>query len=154
MKRLAATGLCCILAACSTGQFPDGRGGSFPVQVTQMSSSTDNSTNSVDVSMTVKNGSALAIRSITLVLTPYDVAGTRTSAPGGEVNFQGPFKPGDSAGPQTFSNVWQGSDVRCIEVRLIKVTLMDYSTSSVNGHAANNLVANDSRRECHLSGDD
>lgn len=154
MKRLAAAGLCCILAGCNTGQFTEGQSSNFPVQVTQMNASVDSATDSVDVAVAVKNASAVAIRSITLVITPYDVAGKRTSAPGGEVTFSAPLKSGDSIGPQTFNHVWQGSDVRCIEVRLIKVTLMDYSTSSINGHAANNLVANNSRRECHSSGDD
>jgi hypothetical protein len=154
MKPLAATGLCCILAGCSNGQFPEGQNSNFAVQVTQMNASIDNATDSVDVALAVKNGSGVDIRSITMLLTPYDVAGKRTSAPGGEVTFSGPLKAGASAGPQTFSNVWQGSDVRCLEVRMIKVTLMDYSTSSVSGHGANNQVANDSRRECHASGDD
>ncbi len=153
MKRLAATGLCCILAGCSTGQFLEGQSSNFPIQITQMNASIDNATDNVDIAVAIKNASGVAIRAVTLVITPYDVAGNRTSAPGGEVTFNGPLKSGDSMGPQTFNRVWQGSEVRCMEVRLIKVTLMDYSTSSVTGHTANNLVANNSRRECHISGD-
>lgn len=154
MKRLAATGLCCILAGCSTGQFADVQNGQFPVQVTQMSASIDNATDSVDVAAAVKNASGVPLRSVTLVLTPFDVGGSRTSSPGGEVTFNGPIKSGDSAGPQTFSHVWQSSDVRCMEVRLIKVTLMDYSTSSITGQAANNQVASNSRRQCHIADSD
>jgi hypothetical protein len=153
MKRLAATGLCCILAGCSTGLFSEDQNGKFPVQIEQMNASINNTNGSIDVAVQVKNASGVALRSITLIVTPYDVGGNRTSAPSGEVTVNGPLKPGNSAGPQTFPNVWQGTDVRCLEVRLVKVTLMDYSTASITGHAANNLVANNSRRECHSNGD-
>lgn len=151
MKVFAATGLCCILAGCGSTDFSAEQTGQFPIQVTQMALSVDNTDDNVDVSMAIKNTSGVALRSITLILSPYDSGGNRTSSPGGEINFSGPIKPGGTAGPQTFAAVWQGSQVRCIELRSIKVTLMDYSASSISGKAANARVANDSRRQCHIS---
>ncbi|WPO97721.1 hypothetical protein SFA35_13725 [Pseudomonas sp. HR96] len=150
MKLQWVVAACALLVGCSSDS-----GGSLegkPVQITAMAPSYDSSSDTVDLSISLTNISKQPLRAVQIEIRGFDSAGRPVNAggPGGVavVSLYGPYEAGAKVGPVTVPKLWTGSDVRCLEVTEINASGLDYSTSIIDGAAANNLVAGDARRVC------
>lgn len=147
MKVVVAVTFSVLLAGCgSTAPAPNDA--SVPVVISYLAPSFNSDDDTVDLSVGIANTARVSLKSVQIDLYAYDVSGALLPGATGRVRFEGPYAPGASVGPAVFKRVWSRSDVRCLEVTSVRTTAMDYSTRSLVGKDANNLVDKNHRRIC------
>jgi hypothetical protein len=147
MKVFFAVTFSALLAGCGS-MAPSRDDASAPVVINQLAPSFNSENGTVDVSVGISNKARLSLKSVQIDLYAYDVSGALLPNATGRVMFEGPYAPGASVGPTVFKRVWTRSDIRCLEVASIRATAMDYSTQSLVGPDANNMVEKNYRRIC------
>ncbi len=147
MRVLVAVTCSFLLAGCGS-MAPSRTSASVPVVINYLAPSFNSEDGTVDVSVGISNTARLSLKSVQIDLDAYDASGALLPDAIGRIMFEGPYARGASVGPTVFERVWTRSDIRCLEVVSVRATAMDYSTQSLVGKDASDLVEKKYRHSC------